>query len=80
MYFWYYLSFPDYESQPNDTSNVDNPDMSSRFKSLDIKQDCRKHISQGQELKHLRKRQDKTTDKESKESNSEAVVQGIFDK
>ena len=72
--------FPDHESQPAVTDNEDNllGNVSSCFNSLDIKQDFRVEILQGQDKRQSCKRQTNTTDKENKYSTSGEYVTGIY--
>ena len=80
LYCFLFFCFSDHESRPAVTDNEDNllGNVSSCFNSLDIKQDFRVEILEGQEKKQSRKRQSNTTDKEKEASTSEEYVTGIY--
>ena len=79
FYCFLFFCFPDHESQPAVTHDEDNllGNVSSCFNSLDIKQDFRVEILQGQDNKQSRKRQNNTTDNENEPSTSGQCVTGI---
>ena len=80
LYCFVLFCFPDHESQPAVTDNEDNllENVSSCFNSLDIKQDFRVEILQGQGNRQSRKRQNNTTDNENESSTSGEYVTGTY--
>ena len=80
LYCFLLFCFPDHGSTPAVTDNEENllGNVSSCIKSLNIKQDFRVELLQGQDNKQSRKRQNNTTDKENEATTSGEYVTGIY--